>query len=237
MPGVRKFAASALSVESNEKDDADILLEEVQNEDDEKSDSEDEAENEYECIKVRLSRTHNILIFSCKFMTPIDSNFQIYFCSRTHSQLSQFIGEVKKTPYKDNIRVVPLASRQTLCVNPNVKKLKSLSLINERYYTLIYYNLNSQSSKMSTVFMSGIRCLEMQKNKSSKATQTGPSKQVIKKKKCSNSCPFNNKTALSQLSDEITIEVKDVEELVSLGQEITACPYYAARAAVRLSQV
>ena len=82
-----------------------------------------------------------------------------------------------------------------------------------------------------------LRCLELQKNKTSKATKTGPSKQVIKKKKCSNSCPYNNKTVVNRLSEQITIEVKDVEELVNLGQENTACPYYAARAAVRLSQV
>ena len=38
-------------------------------------------------------------------------NCKIFFCSRTHSQLSQFIGELKKSPYGDKISVVPLASR------------------------------------------------------------------------------------------------------------------------------
>ncbi|XP_065202076.1 ATP-dependent DNA helicase DDX11 [Planococcus citri] len=185
-PCITRKLTPSLS-ETSDNDDTDMLLEEVQNDDADKSESEDETENEYEPTK-------------------------IYFCSRTHSQLSQFIGEIKKTPYKDNIRVVPLASRQTLCINPDVKKLRTISLINER-------------------------CLELQKNKTSKATQTGSSKQVIKKKKCSHSCPFNNTTSVKQLSEQITIEVKDVEELVHLGQKNTACPYYAARAAVRLSQL
>ena len=40
------------------------------------------------------------------------SSFQIYFCSRTHSQLSQFVREVIKSPYGDDTRVVSLGSRQ-----------------------------------------------------------------------------------------------------------------------------
>lgn len=36
---------------------------------------------------------------------------KIFFCSRTHSQISQFIGELKKTVYSDTARVVTLGSR------------------------------------------------------------------------------------------------------------------------------
>jgi chromosome transmission fidelity protein 1 len=57
---------------------------------------------------------------------------QIYFCSRTHSQLAQFVGEVQRSPYGHNIRLVSLASRQNYCINKAVQKLKSLSLINEQ---------------------------------------------------------------------------------------------------------
>lgn len=41
----------------------------------------------------------------------IYENTKIFFCSRTHSQLSQFIGELKKSPYSKNISVITLASR------------------------------------------------------------------------------------------------------------------------------
>lgn len=57
--------------------------------------------------------------------------FQIYFCSRTHSQLSQFIAEIKKSPYS-SVRTILLASRQNYCINKTVKNLKHLTLINER---------------------------------------------------------------------------------------------------------
>ena len=37
---------------------------------------------------------------------------QVIFCSRTHSQLSQFIGELRRTDLTDRISVVALASRK-----------------------------------------------------------------------------------------------------------------------------
>jgi len=37
---------------------------------------------------------------------------KIFFCTRTHSQISQFIGEVQKTKYVDQLRLVALGSRQ-----------------------------------------------------------------------------------------------------------------------------
>lgn len=39
---------------------------------------------------------------------------KIFFCSRTHSQLSQFIGELNKSPYSNQVSLVPLASRYIL---------------------------------------------------------------------------------------------------------------------------
>ncbi|KAG9510388.1 ATP-dependent DNA helicase DDX11, partial [Fragariocoptes setiger] len=62
---------------------------------------------------------------------------KIYYASRTHSQLSQMIGEVKRTTFShiDNVlcvKVVTLASRANMCVNPCVTKLKDSSAINER---------------------------------------------------------------------------------------------------------
>ena len=41
-----------------------------------------------------------------------DEGCKIYYCSRTHSQLSQFVQEVKKSPYGNGTHVISLASRQ-----------------------------------------------------------------------------------------------------------------------------
>lgn len=42
---------------------------------------------------------------------------KVYFCSRTHSQLSQFVEELKKTKFHVELSVVCLGSRKTLCIN------------------------------------------------------------------------------------------------------------------------
>lgn len=62
---------------------------------------------------------------------------KLYYASRTHSQLSQFINEMKKTQFARSdssvtINLTPLASRANLCVNPDVIKLKDPSAINEK---------------------------------------------------------------------------------------------------------
>jgi len=57
---------------------------------------------------------------------------QIYYASRTHSQLAQFINELRKTGYAEDIKSVSLGSRKTLCINEDVKKLNSLAKMNDR---------------------------------------------------------------------------------------------------------
>lgn len=47
------------------------------------------------------------------------------FCSRTHSQLSQFVGEVKRTVFAEELRMVALGGRKQLCVNPAVQRLQT----------------------------------------------------------------------------------------------------------------
>lgn len=87
-------------------------------------------------------------------------NIKIFFCSRTHSQLSQFIGELKKSPYSKNVSVVTLTSRQNYCINKNVKKLKHLNLINEC-------------------------CLQLQRKKT-----TVKDEKDLKRRKTTTNCPF-----------------------------------------------
>ncbi|EFC45672.1 DEAD/DEAH box helicase [Naegleria gruberi] len=72
-----------------------------------------------------------------------EDNFEtpkIIYCSRTHSQLNQFVQELRKTEFSKKVRVSNIASRQVLCNNEDVlyRKTKngniqnSLNAINEK---------------------------------------------------------------------------------------------------------
>lgn len=57
---------------------------------------------------------------------------QIVICTRTHSQMSQFVNEIKRTEYSEEVSVVPIVSRKGLCVHEKIKDIESQSLINEK---------------------------------------------------------------------------------------------------------
>lgn len=138
---------------------------------------------------------------------------KIFYCSRTHSQLSQFVHEVQKSPFHDDIKVVTLGSRQNLCINEAVKKLGSMTLINDR-------------------------CLEMQSKKQPGQKEEGCSvKPKRKRSKQSKSCPHFSQGPLSLYKDRVAVEVMDMEQLVGVGKELKACPYYGTRYAVPSAQL
>jgi chromosome transmission fidelity protein 1 len=76
---------------------------------------------------------------------------KIIFCSRTHTQISQFIQELKKTKFFKNIKLVSLGSRNKLCINPKINKTKNLNKLNER--------------KLFFSLITKIVCLELKKSK------------------------------------------------------------------------
>ncbi|CAH2276371.1 ATP-dependent DNA helicase DDX11 isoform X2 [Pelobates cultripes] len=134
---------------------------------------------------------------------------KIYYCSRTHSQLSQFVHEVQKSPFCKQIRLVSLGSRQNMCVNEDVRRLGTVQLINDR-------------------------CMEMQKNKHDKKNEDTDGK---KRRVSRLVCPFYSYEQMQFLRDEILVEVKDIEQLVSMAREAKACPYYATRYAIPAAQL
>jgi len=130
---------------------------------------------------------------------------QVILCSRTHSQLTQVIGELRNTAFggkvagaEEQVAASAVASRAQLCVNPAVRNLGSAARINER-------------------------CLEMSKGK------TKPGEKTKLK-----ACPFLSKRrgAMLELKEAALAKPMDIEDLVRLGETRRACPYYAARSAL-----
>ncbi|KAG9272975.1 ATP-dependent DNA helicase DDX11 [Astyanax mexicanus] len=136
---------------------------------------------------------------------------KIYYCSRTHSQLAQFVHEVQKSPYGSTVSLVNLGSRQNLCVNPDVTRLGSVQLINDR-------------------------CMELQKNKHDKQSKTDlePKRRRSVAKA---TCPFTGYEKMMAMRDEVLVKVRDIEQLVQHGRGTHTCPYYSTRLAIPAAQV
>ncbi|XP_029009204.1 ATP-dependent DNA helicase DDX11 [Betta splendens] len=179
---------------SEDKEDEDLIIAEYESDDESKSKSRfcaaEDDDDDDELVEEHVTK--------------------IYYCSRTHSQLAQFVHEVQKSPFSKDVSLVTLASRQNLCVNEEVRGLGSIQRINDR-------------------------CMEMQRNKHEKQhpedgvkRKRGPTKTV---------CPYNKTSALQQMRDEVLGMVRDIEQLLKLGRETQSCPYYTTRLAVPPAQL
>ena len=149
----------------------------------------------------------------------VDNGVKIFYCSRTHSQLTQFANEVRRvnipsfslqelklnTPDLEHhniqeTRYLALGSRKNLCINPQVSKLGSAVAINER-------------------------CLELQQAKT-------PS---------SHKCTFipkkGNESLVHNFRDHTLAKIRDIEDLGELGKKLGICPYYASRSSIKHSEV
>jgi chromosome transmission fidelity protein 1 len=120
---------------------------------------------------------------------------KILYCSRTHSQISQFVNEIKKTVYKD-VKCITLGSRRTTCINTNINtSLTSDNIISDK-------------------------CLDMQKSKSKQSTQ--PKKQRTKKSLMLSPgpCSYHTRTAEESFVDHALGNICDIEDLTTLGKRL-----------------
>nr|XP_043617482.1 ATP-dependent DNA helicase DDX11 [Erigeron canadensis] len=140
-----------------------------------------------------------------------EADFKIYFCSRTHSQLSQFVKELRKTVFARELKVASLGSRKNFCINEEVVKLGNSALINER-------------------------CLDLQKKKKSQVSKMKNSGVggKVRQRKAQGGCPMLSKQKLQkQFRNEINEQGPlDIEDLVRLGGNVGTCPYYGSRSLV-----
>lgn len=138
---------------------------------------------------------------------------KIFYASRTHSQLEQLAEELAKTRFQP--RIVTCASRGTLCVNEEVKKLKLNHLINEK-------------------------CMELRKNGMSEKEKVQKlEKGTTKKTKtCATSCEFYNSTQIEDVVNGVlSNKLKSTLEVSKQGKLSNGCPYFATRKSVPQCQL
>lgn len=141
-----------------------------------------------------------------------EARIKVIFCSRTHSQLTQFINELRKVNVpsglsqannEEVIKHIPLGSRKNLCINPKVARLSSTTAINER-------------------------CLELQKPGTS---------QEHKCEFLPNKSSHEDKQRLEDFRDNAMAQIQDIEDIATLGRRMKLCPYYASRPAIANTEV
>lgn len=139
---------------------------------------------------------------------------KIFYCSRTHSQLTQFINELRRIKLPaaiasdeaaqgvqiEDLKHLTLGSRKNLCINPKVNKLKSVTAINDR-------------------------CAELQKSG------------TAQEHKCQFIPSKENQPLVNDFRDHTLASLRDIEDMATLGKAINICPYYASRAAIRPAEI
>ncbi|KAF9887134.1 ATP-dependent DNA helicase chl1 [Aspergillus nanangensis] len=143
---------------------------------------------------------------------------KIFYCSRTHSQLTQFAHELRRVTvpsslpaesivslgqdeeFVERVKHLSLGSRKNLCINPRVAALENPTAINES-------------------------CLELQ--------QPG----VSAEQKCSFLPSKDDEASVVKFRDNALAAVRDIEDLGTLGKKIGICPYYASRSVIKHTEV
>lgn len=142
---------------------------------------------------------------------------RIFFCSRTHSQLTQFASELSRinmppainldedfqgediSKLVEDVKHLTLGSRKNLCINPQVSRLSNATAINER-------------------------CLELQQAGSSES-------------RCSFMPTKDSEVLLNDFRDHALAKIRDIEDLGLLGKRFGICPYYASRPTTKFCEV
>ena len=136
---------------------------------------------------------------------------KVIYAARTHSQLSQFIGELKRTHWGKDVKLVALGSRSLLCSNNDV---------------IFSSKSNKQSIRRVEAEITEL-CLDMQKNSKVRA-----------KLKPKSSCPYlASSEATSTLALHSLVRPTDIEDVAKLGKASHSCSYYASREALAAAEV
>lgn len=143
---------------------------------------------------------------------PVEDDFQepikIIFASRTHSQLSQFVGQMQHTTFPpssdlqdlESTKLISLGSRKQLCINPRVSHMNSVQAMNDA-------------------------CRDLREGKKGGC------------KYYKNPHDALGKVDINTFRDTTLAEILDIEDLYKLGKHTSTCPYYASRSSIPASEV
>ncbi|XP_066869245.1 regulator of telomere elongation helicase 1 isoform X4 [Kogia breviceps] len=139
---------------------------------------------------------------------------KIIYASRTHSQLTQAISELRNTSYRP--RVCVLGSREQLCIHPEVKKQES----NHMQVHLCRKKVASRSCHFYNNVEGAVCCREpFHPGCLPWSGDSGPE----------SLCLLPPVSPEKSLESELASPILDIEDLVRSGTRHRLCPYYLSR--------
>ncbi|WPH00584.1 Hypothetical protein R9X50_00341400 [Acrodontium crateriforme] len=216
-PPRKKQKRSANDVDLKLKDDEEFLLDDYDSDHDHPTASNNKS---YSVESMKLMEQLGMIRDKQRpdEMEAEADELKIFVCSRTHSQLSQFVGELQRVKLPpslpssttetengkefewEELKQISLGSRKNLCINEKVNKLATQTAINER-------------------------CVELQQSNVSSE----------------NKCPYipkkDSEDLLLDFRDHAFSRIRDIEDLAKLGSRLEVCPYYASRPAIGPAEI
>lgn len=165
------------------------------------------------------------------FEKDCDPRLKMLFCTRTHSQVQQFVDELRQTRFglssthsiathslashRDALAAselplsaVSFGSRKLMCINEDVKNLKDAAAVAEACRELLS---GSQTTAASESASAG-----------TKRPRPGANR----------GCPHKDEMKEQQLRDFALTRISDIEELARIAENFGGCPYFASRSAI-----
>ncbi|OAA59792.1 DEAD_2 domain-containing protein [Niveomyces insectorum RCEF 264] len=180
-----------------------------------------------------------------------DENITIYYTSRTHSQLTQFIAELRRPRFPPSLpKAVDADAGKTGCRgnkdnydddndddddddddddSHTAEPVKHVPLSSRQRLCI-----NPAVARLGSVAAINDRCAELQKPKKKKSSSSSAAHHHGHDDP--QRCPYlpttDNRAATQQFRDAALATLPDLEDLFRLGRALHVCPYYAARTAV-----
>ncbi|VDB84636.1 unnamed protein product [Peniophora sp. CBMAI 1063] len=152
---------------------------------------------------------------------------KIFYASRTHSQLTQVIPELRKL--RRFVNLLPSSSDETRNSVNSIGKKRT-------HDALTSPELPSSVDRESRIVTLGSRkqlCINDElKAKGGDLDENCRDLLQAGEKRCQYMPPIGENGPLSDLRDQILASPKDIEDLVQAGQSAHTCPYFASRAAI-----
>lgn len=166
--------------------------------------------------------------------TPASVMRRVIFASRTHSQLSQFVQELRRTPWADKFTVVAASGRSRLCVHPRVSKLGSDAAMADACADLLQRaSTSAGSTSRSAPTLDGSGSDDDGGDGASGAAGGCASSGGG----CATGCPYLQPTRQAAVESLLLAAPSDVERAARYGQALDTCGYFGSRRALKHAQV